>query len=279
MDPPLPRWPEDRIDSWAKFQEFVAASRAHWPNEDRVLFRGQASSSWTLRPSLARELDGKGLDWFKIAKLEKELVKQFRQEAHRSLSQVILQRGNCLLDWWTIMQHYGAPTRVLDWSRSPYVGLYFAVDQRWTDDGVLWWFRGSTVEHLMVNRLGHTYNQISKDLFEAGNDSILWDPDPPQHCLFSFELKRTLDRIGNQQAFFTVSLNAADDHADVLAELATYSDGPHFGKLVIPHDCKGQFLRELQLMNVTGKSMFPGLDGLGRTLAELTKLSVAFGIP
>jgi hypothetical protein len=32
-------------------------------------------------------------------------------------------------------------------------------------------------------------------------------------------------------------------------------------------------------MSVTGKSMFPGLDGLGRTLAELTKLSIRFGVP
>jgi hypothetical protein len=40
---------------------------------------GQSPAGW------AERMDGKGLDWFKIAKLEKELVKQFRQEAHRSL--------------------------------------------------------------------------------------------------------------------------------------------------------------------------------------------------
>jgi hypothetical protein len=64
-----------------------------------------------------------------------------------------------------------------------------------------------------------------------------------------------------------------------LEELVTYGDGPHCEKLVIPKAKKAELLRELQLMNVTGKSMFPGLDGLGRTLTELTRLSVRFGAP
>jgi hypothetical protein len=274
-----PEWPEKRITSWREFQDFIAKTEAHWPNTDRCLFRGHASSSWTLLPSLARDLTGKNFDWFAIARLEQELLKQFRQEAHRSLSEVILPARNFALDWWTIMQHYGAPTRVLDWSRSPYVALYFAVDREWTEDGALWWFSASAAENLMVRRLGATYNDLSKSLFERGDDSSLWDGPSPQSALFSFELKRTLDRIGNQQAFFTVCIDAASDHADVLAELANYGDGPHLGKLIIPRDCKSTFLRELQLMNVTGKSMFPGLDGLGRTLAELTKLSLSFGMP
>jgi hypothetical protein len=175
------------------------------------------------------------------------------------------------------MNHYGAPTRLLDWSLSPYVALYFAVVTRWDEDGALWWFRASTVENLMGRTFGKAYATHSRQLFDLADDASFFVSSPPA-MLFYFELKRTIERIGNQQGFFTHCPDPRADHAEVLAELPKYADGPHCEKVVVPASQKPDLLRELQLMNVTGKSMFPGLDGLGRTLAELTKLSIRFGV-
>jgi hypothetical protein len=271
-------WPERRIDSISELHKLAVDIGALWPNFNRCLFRGQSNVDWTLRPSLARELDGRGLNWFKVAKLEREMANQFRQEAHRTLPPAVLSNKDYLLNWWPLMRHYGAPTRVLDWSLSPYVALYFAVDQLWNEDGALWWFRGTAADNLMVRRFGATYHDQQRSLFESGDGDSLLSSEPPT-MLFYFELKRTIERIGNQQGFFTVCLDPVADHASVLDELKTYGDGPHCGKLIVPRDRKPELLRELQLMNITGKSMFPGLDGLGRTLQELTKLSIRFGGP
>jgi hypothetical protein len=277
MTIPTPNWPERTIDSLQEIQELAARIGARWPNENRCLFRGQSSAEWTLQPSLARELPPKYVDWQKVVRIEREMANHFRQEAHRSLPQAVLSVNDYVLDWWPLMRHYGAPTRLLDWSLSPYVALYFAVEQRWNEDGALWWFSASAAENLMSRRFGARYEEASRRLFQTHDGQPFSEPSQPM--IFTFELKRTIDRIGNQQGFFTIALDAAADHADILAELATYADGPHCGKLIVPKSWKPQLLRELQLMNVTGKSMFPGLDRLGRTLSELTKLCVNFGVP
>jgi hypothetical protein len=115
-------------------------------------------------------------------------------------------------------------------------------------------------------------------VFGAHDSASFFQSNSPA-ILFSFELRRTINRIGNQQGFFTMCLDPRADHAAVLQELSSYGDGPHCEKLIVPRIRKPELLRELQLMNVTGKSMFPGLDGLGRTLTELTRLSVRYGLP
>ena len=271
-------WPEQRIDSLRDIQELAAYHQARWPNANRFLFRGQSSADWLLQTSLARELAGSGLSGYQVAQLEREIMNRFWREAHRELEPGVSSKRAISLNSWPLMQHYGTPTRVLDWSLSPYVALYFSVEQRWDDDGALWWFSAATAENLMVRQFGHDYMDKSRLLFKSGDDEVFVTPSPSA-MLFTYELHLAIQRMGNQQSMFTICLDPLADHAHVLGDLASYGDGPHCGKLVVPKALKPELLRELQLMNVTGKAMFPGLDGLGRTLAELTKLSIRFGTP
>ena len=129
----------------------------------------------------------------------------------------------------------------------------------------------------MARRYGATYNDSVRAVF-SGDEDIFQQPSP-QPMLFVFDLRQTVERIANQQGQFSVCLDPLADHADVLEELAGYGDGPHCEKLIIPKELKPEILRQLQLMNVTSKSLFPGLDGLGRSLTELTRLTVRFGAP
>ena len=271
-------WPERTINSLEDVQRLSDAMGARWPNSDRCLFRGQSSAQWSLQPSLARELTGSRLNWYDILRLERELANHFRQEAHRTLPQAVLSVHDYVLDWWPFMRHHGAPTRLLDWSLSPYVALYFAVASRWDEDGTLWWFRGTAADNLMQRRYPKVYKLHAENVFGSHDGASFFESEPPA-ILFYFELRRTIERIGNQQGFFTLCLDPRADHADVLQELAEYGDGPHCEKLTVPNARKPELLRDLHLMNVTGKSMFPGLDGLGLTLTELTRLSIRFGVP
>lgn len=272
-------WPEQPIDSLRDLQQLVAYANARWPNANRCLFRGQSSTDWSLQTSLGRELASSGLGWYQVAQLEREIMNRFWREAHRELEPGVSSKRAISLNSWPLMQHYGTPTRVLDWSLSPYVALYFAVEQRWEDDGALWWFSATAAQNLMSRKFGSGHLDMERLLFESGDDDVFTLSSPPPSMLFTYELHLAVQRMGNQQSMFTVCLDPRADHALVLEELASYADGPHCGKLIVPKELKPELLRELQLMNVTGKAMFPGLDGLGRTLAELTKLSIRFGTP
>ena len=55
------------------------------------------------------------------------MLDDFQRAAHHYESN--LPPGGQVVDWFTLMQHHGAPTRMLDWTRSPYVALYFAMKE------------------------------------------------------------------------------------------------------------------------------------------------------
>lgn len=88
-------------------------------------YRGQSNAEWSLEPKLMR--DGH-------APSESHLLNRFKQSA----AYLLPQRPQHEFDWLFIMQHHGVPTRLLDWSESPLVALYFAVEEGNENDGSLW---------------------------------------------------------------------------------------------------------------------------------------------
>ena len=165
-------WPERRIVSLRDIQQLAVDIDALWPNSNRCLFRGQSRADWTLQPSLARELVDSTMNWFQVAQLEREMNNRFWREAHRELEPGVSSKKAISLNSWPLMRHFGAPTRVLDWSLSPYVALYFAAEQRWEEDGALWWFRASTAENLMVRKFGAKYKGCERLLFESRQSQV-----------------------------------------------------------------------------------------------------------
>ena len=87
-----------------------------------VWFRGHGDKSWRLEPALSRQ--------DKLA-AEIQLMKRFKQNAFQFLPHV--PQGEW--EWMFLMQHYGVPTRLLDWTESPLVGLYFALLEDCFKDG------------------------------------------------------------------------------------------------------------------------------------------------
>jgi len=79
-------------------------------------FRGHASTDWKLVPSVHRNYDPEG---------EHNLMARFRLAAPTRYEQC--PELHDWASWISLMQHYGLPTRLLDWSGSLLAAVYFAV--------------------------------------------------------------------------------------------------------------------------------------------------------
>jgi hypothetical protein len=152
------------------------------------------------------------------------------------------------------MQHYGTPTRLLDWTSSPYVAAYFAAEQALDRDGA--------VLVIDANRLNDSFGKSNRAL---GRDGILRTMDEPPGVM-AFTPEQKTRRLVAQQGYFTVAT-----HPDVAHDELLSAAGAVIRRWIIPSNLKPMVLRHLRTMNVLAQTLFPGLDGLGRSAGELIK--------
>jgi hypothetical protein len=91
-------------------------------NRNAWVFRGLGSTSYELQSAIERESDSKSMGWHA---LEIFVSDEFKSRARMHLSAPWVPEDE--FSWLALMQHYGVPTRLLDFTYSPFVALYFAV--------------------------------------------------------------------------------------------------------------------------------------------------------
>ena len=260
-------WPHVQLNSW---EDLTQQAKRTTSVNDIIMFRGQTRADWPLSPSIARAAKTFKIGGGNVIAMEQAMISQFRQVAHLYFPAPALPVDASSIVWLMLMQHYGAPTRLLDWTLSPYVAAYFACIDDWDDDGVVWWFHDHQLEGQMREQHGDS---------EWG--PMLSDPHAPKRIHAVRDIAAT-ERMVAQRGAFTICTQVMADHSEAIEEAFQPSTpNPDLGALrrfcrwVIPAVQKRSILEQLRAANITAATLFPGRDGLGLALKELLMMRMA----
>jgi hypothetical protein len=248
-----------RISNWIELQEAIFAGT--WRSRlsrfrSTFVFRGVPKVSHGLETSLQTG----GFETY-----EKHLLTSFRKYALRNAV-----HGDFLWNWLSLAKHHGLPTRLLDWTYSPYVALHFAThDFRDFDvDGAIWCVDYKKTNELLPAALRKILededanifttdmlNQVARSIEEF--DSLARTGD----FVAFFEPPSLDERIVNQFALFSLPSSATMSLESLLGHReATYR------RIIIPAALKWEVRDKLDQANITERVLFPGLDGLSQWL-------------
>ena len=226
----------------------------------RWWFRGQTDARWHLVPKVWRTHD---------AQTERYLTNLFYQGAKLRHAQFPIDEDYA--GWLALMQHYGLPTRLLDWSESPLIGAYFAV--KYERDASIEGFgdtrpSDAAVWMLSPSRLNaaQRYEPVFPSLNAASVQPLVTSAfksrgEQPQHeVLAAVPVNQDL-RMVMQQGAFTIHATAKplDSHESSTTWLK---------KLTIPGAHVHEMALALDLLGLRLSDVFPDLHHLS---LELTK--------
>ena len=225
-------------------------------------FRGQRSAEWDLRPRLYR-------DEYRGA-AESEIRLEFEGSG---LQLVTTNPNRSKWEWYFLMEHYRAPTRLLNWSGNPLVALYFAVSDessnRRKGDASVWMF-----DPWRWNSLH--FDSLSGPGLPGWEETEAYLPDLEQACDGEKVARRwpiaieppSIDRrLANQTARFLLfgkrrDLIKAADRTDLAAK-----KGSRLKCILISAGKLERLQYELDDVGINRRTLFPDLDGLGEHLS------------
>ncbi len=247
-----------RLKSWDAFLKLIANSPyANWA------FRGERDERWPLYSSLSRYLRAFGVSPDAWTRQEARILRIFKRKAHQLVD--LPPDFSDDFQWLALMQHHGAPTRLIDFTWSPYVAAFFALE-RTIADGVVWALNPAGIDSsraLRHTRMDPRVRGNFERYYVKGKRRFIWMGEP-------YAMNR---RLIAQSGTFAVPgvLNAPLEEI-----IGDYPQENLLAKFVLTNAVRETGMRELYRMNITYATLFPDLDGLARSLAYELEFHWAF---
>ena len=246
-----------QFSTWNDYRHFVDELSDNW------VFRGQAAAEWGLENAIERT------DFVKYYKgIETDFVAEFQRGARNYLNKDEIPEH--LIEWLALMQHHGAPTRLLDFTKSPYIAAYFAFEQNGaTDDGnmSIWAMNINFLRTRSLEKLRQHYGPELEESQGVINEALFQKIFYDNSCslIFPVEPFRMNRRYSLQQSIF---VSTGNSYEPFMKQLDFLDDNIEKSviKIEMPAGLQKAVLRDLQKMNINRASLFPDLDGYALSL-------------
>lgn len=189
-------------------------------------YRGQVED-WPLIPSISRLKDKLFIDG--LLEVEEEIISKFRQYSYPYIE----NKKSSYFDLIIQSQHYGLPTRLLDFTTNPLIALYFAVEKNSNSkSGVVW-----------------AIDEFSEDK----------EPNLNLDEIVFYEPNHINERIINQKSVFAVfPLKRNTEEIEPLEN----QNMRILQKITIPFNSKEKIKDELNFLGINEMSIYPGMEGI-----------------
>jgi hypothetical protein len=247
-----------RFASWTTAKASIGNLDSVWA------FRGVADASWHLQTSLERAWPGP-----ERSVAEQLIINQYVWK--RAGFRQAFPQPTETLGTLAEMQHFAAPTRLMDWTKSMLVAAFFAFQNptsaRWC---AIWaidltWCKAKAIA--AVRAVGGKYAglTIRDDLSNAEllRDVVMTNTVRVGLPIVSYEMN---ERLSIQQGLFMCPGNINISFEDNIAAYDSDETRQKWLKFLIPAKCRKDVLQDLRSMNISAATLFPGLDGFGRNL-------------
>jgi FRG domain-containing protein len=266
-------------NSISKFLSIVIELRDKWRKEDetdaklrkekhfepgQLWYRGVSKATYDLKPKIYRKPEFAAVRKYNRAKTDEDEVRRgFKSSARQLMTEPHLpddEKG-----WYFLMQHYGAPTRLLDWTDGALLALYFSVrDLRKPRDCAVWVLDPSWLNTQTLDDEDDTY--LSGIMLPEWKETDPWFPMPFEETLhakqpLALDPPHVARRVAVQRSHFTV--HGTDRNG--LDRLASRAHS-RLIKIVILASGVAEILDDLEIMGVVETTVFPDLEGLCREL-------------
>jgi len=251
------------------------------PSFEDFIFRGTKNEKYHLLPKVFRSLDYSGY--------ELEMLSRFSKNAHAFLPSGFHEADFSLLQY---AQHYGVPTRLLDFTTNPLIALYFCCEDISKTDGALWivnvvpfrfWAVGEINEQNLIDDpfLYWTTEEFIDNVMKEITNPSDADENYPKLRRPVFSVPPYIDQRMSAQSSCFMLWGRRHEPLEDMATSSNYMKLHHAGarlrieddkrflaKIIIPNEVKRDIVNELDLLDINEKSLFPGLDGIGHYIEK-----------
>lgn len=288
-----PRWYVDTFGCGKN--GYVEYKNTSYLIKEAWLFRGMKDSGWALESTFERKMKSHkdislyGSEPGLVTAIEKKMLNDFKRYAYDVFNRV--PEENELEEWLALMQHHEVSTRLLDWTYSFYVALFFAVEQMEFGDNApktcsVWAIKSDEVVQKSFenfdnksagNVVKHTLEQYLSDgtdkkagryvpIFKVAHD---YDINGIFHMSPFYQNKR----LRNQQGTFLVPLNLHKTFEETLNAL-DIDQNKNIKKIDITLNKQQQqhILKTLHSMNINHSTVYPDIKGYGQHINSTTML-------